>query len=71
MADQEPEKYKKPRPMIRAGDPHEDSSKYEEFPEKPNFVEQVKEIFQPTATKAMLSQIRKRRLKYNDTSTDD
>lgn len=70
MAEQEPIKPKKPRTMIRAGDPHDQSS-YEEFPAKPTAVEQFKELFQPTATRIMLDQVRKRRLKYNDTADED
>lgn len=68
------EKSKKPRQMVRVQEDPHDSSSYKEYPLKPSFFERVKEAFTPGSnfgTGPSLEAIRKKRLKYNDTSSSD
>lgn len=69
MADESDEKLKK-RPMVYSGDPHDESS-YKYYPAKPTGWEQFKDYFKPTTDRIMLEQVRKRRLKPDDNSSDD
>ena len=46
---------------VTAGDP-KDQSTMKKYPLKPTMWDEVKEGFEPTATRAMLDQVRKRRM---------
>jgi len=53
-----------PKKTVYAGDPH-DTSTFKKYPLKPTAWQSFKEDFEPTATRIMLEQIRKRRQSSN------
>lgn len=54
-----------PKNSYYVGDP-KDPSSYKRFPKKPSTWDYVKEAFEPTSTRAMLDQVRRRRQGLND-----